>query len=355
MSTALTAMMLAAGLGTRMEPLTDERAKPALRLFDIPLIAWPMALLAHAGVTRLVVNLHHYPETLEPELLRHSRRLGLGLSLSHETGGILGTGGGLGAAAELLLESGPGTMMLLNADSMYFGDLAVAARAHRERDAEASMLLQPPPQGGRYGLVRTDQAGRVLSIAGKPEPAEPPAAAWMFIGIHFFEPQLLRRIEVGRKLDINADIYRGMIAAGETVMGVPAAGTWLDFGTPRQFLTSALHLLADRVDNRGSCPFPLEPPGRFDLPGPTYLGPGVDLFEGIRLEGAMVGEGCRAAEGCSLRRSLLMEQCILGREVQLEDCLVGPGTTLPDRFSARGDLLARDSRGELYRRPLGEV
>ena len=97
-------MILAAGLGTRMAPLTDVRAKPALRLFDLPLIVWPMACLARCGVKRLVVNLHHLPQTLEPELVRFSRHLGLDLRLSYESGEILGTGGGVGAAAPLLLE-----------------------------------------------------------------------------------------------------------------------------------------------------------------------------------------------------------------------------------------------------------
>jgi len=348
-------MLLAAGLGTRMEPLTHERAKPALRLFDIPLVAWPMAFLARAGVRRLVVNLHHLPETLEPALAHHARQLGLDLALSRESKAILGTGGGVAAAAPLLLAGGAGTMILLNADSLFFGDLTTAGRAHKERGAEASMLLQPPPQGGPYGLVRTDRGGRVVSIVGKPEPVEPPVASWMFIGIHFFEPRLLQRIEPGRKVDINAGVYRGMIAAGETVSGLPVEGPWLDFGTPRQFLRSALHLLADRAGGAGRCPLPLEPPGRFDDTGPSYVGPGVDLSKGGRPRATVVGEGCTAGPGCSLRHSLLMEGCRLGRAVVLDDCLVGPGVDLPDRFSARGELLARGRDGELDRRPLGTV
>lgn len=351
-----TAMILAAGLGTRMEPLTSERAKPALRLFDLPLIAWPMALLAAVGVERLVVNLHHLPHTLEPELVRFSRRLNVHLSLSREEDAILGTGGGLGAAASKLLESGPSTMLLLNSDSLFFGDLAAAGEAHLDGGAEASMLLQTPPAGGRYGLVQTDGEGRVVSIAGKPEPASVPAAAWMFIGIHFFEPALLHRIPAGRSVDINGEVYRGMIRAGETVRGLPVSGRWLDFGTPRTFLRSALAILADRAAGTGLLPLPLAPPGRFTADGPTYLGPGVRLSSEARLRSAVVGGECVVGEGCSLTNSVLMEKCRLGSVVHLEDCLVGPGTVLPDGFTARDELLSRsDGDGPPARRPLGEV
>jgi NDP-sugar pyrophosphorylase family protein len=348
-------MLLAAGLGTRMEPLTSERAKPALRLFDIPLAVWPMAFLARAGVTRLVVNLHHLPETLEPLLATAARQLRLDLAISHERETILGTGGGLGTAAPLMLEGGAATMILLNADSLYFGDLAAAGRDHQAFGATASMLLQPPPAGGRYGLVATDRQGRVVSIAGRPAPDAPPAAERMFIGIHFFEPRLLERIEPGRAVDINADIYRSMIADGETVAGLAADGPWLDFGTPRQFLESALRLLADRGGGHGRYPFPLQPPGRFLVVGPAYVGAGADLADGVRLREAVVGEGCVIGRDGSLRRSLLMEGCRLGRAVNLDGCLVGPGVELPDRFSARCELLAREPGGGLHRRPLGEV
>ncbi len=354
MSTATTAMILAAGLGTRMDPLTRQRAKPALRLFDLPLIAWPMAFLARCGVKRLVVNLHHLPGTLEPELVRFSRRLGLHLTLSREEDEILGTGGGLGAAASQLLEAGPSTMLLLNADSLFFGDLAAAGEAHRAGGAEASMLLQPPPPGGRYGLVQTDSEGRVVSIAGKPAPPAPPAAEWMFVGIHFFEPALLRRIPAGRAVDINADVYRGMIGGGETVRGLPVSGSWLDFGTPRTFLRSALALLDDGAAGGDLFPLPLELPGRFDSAAPAYLGPDARVSPEARLRRAAVGGESVVGDGCALTSSLLMEGCRLGREVHLEECLVGPGTVLPHHFSARGELLSQAGAGGMpERRPLG--
>jgi len=353
-SAATTAMILAAGLGTRMAPLTNERAKPALRLFDLPLIAWPMAGLARSGVKRLVVNLHHLPRTLEPELVRFSRRLGLDLRLSHETAEILGTGGGVRAAAPLLLEPGPGTMLLLNADSLFLGDLSAACEDHRAAGREASMLLQPSPAGERYGLVQTAGDGRVISIVGRPAPAEPPAAQWMFIGIHVFEPDLLRRIPAGRAVDINAEVYRGMIRSGEAVGGIPVDGCWLDFGTPRQFLHSALVLLADRAFADDG--LPLEPPGRFDAASRSYIGPGVDLGPGVRLRSAAVGEGGTVGADCLLTCSLLMEDCRLGGSVVLEDCLVGPGTVIPDRFTARGELLSRGpDGGPPDRMQLGEV
>jgi len=351
-----TAMILAAGFGTRMEPLTRERAKPALRLLDHPLIAWAMAGLADASVKRLVVNLHHLPESLEPDLERYARRLGLSLALSRETGAILGTGGGLGAAAPLLLEGGAGTMALLNGDSLWFGDLAEAGRRHRAGGGIASMLLQPPPPGSGYGAVETDAGGCVVSIAGAPEPASPPAARWMFIGVHLLEPDLLQHIPAGRPSDINAGIYRGLIRRGVPVQGLPVRWRWLDFGTPRAFLASALAILAHRVSGTPTLDLPLDPPGQF-IAGdrPAYVGPSAELAPGAEIDESIVGEGGFVAEGAHLRRSLLMEHCRLGRGVRLDGCLVGPGTELPDGFSAAGELLSRGEDGRPARRALGGV
>jgi len=347
-------MILAAGFGTRMAPLTEERAKPALRLFDIPLIAWPMACLAAHGVRRLVVNLHHLPQTLEPELVRFSRQLGLELHLSLEEGPILGTAGGVGQAADLLLGDNPDTMLLLNSDTLFLGDLTAAGEAHRATGREASMLLQPRPAGGRYGLVQTTAAGRVVSIAGRPEPNQPPAGEWMFIGIHFFQPALLGRIPAGQASDINVDIYRTMIRQGAAVGGIVAEGAWLDFGTPRQFLHSTLHLLDAAAGSGGA--LPLVPPGIFDSVGQLYRGPGTRIPPETRLSRTVVGAQCRVAAGGRLDHCLLMEDCRLGREVVLEDCLVGPGTEIPDGFEARGRLLSRGADGKPpAERPLGEV
>lgn len=356
MSRATTAMILAAGLGTRMGPLTERRAKPALRLFDLPLIAWPMASLAGMGVERLVVNVHHFPETLEPELVHYSRHLGLDLRISRESEQILGTGGGLRAAAPLLLEAGPGgTMLLLNADSIFLGDLEAACEAHQGAGREASMLLQPPPDKGRYGVVQTAADGRVISIVGEPESAETPVDQWMFIGIHLFEPALLRRIPEG-VVDINTGVYRGMIRSGQAVGGVPVSGSWLDFGTPRQFLRSALILMEGQTVEGDGLTLPLKPPGRFEAAGPSYVGPEVERSPTARLNDVVLGGGGTVAAGCRLTRCLLMEGCRLGDSVTLEDCLVGPGTVIPEGFEARGELLSCGlDGGPPERRPLGEV
>lgn len=347
-------MILAAGFGTRMEPLTRERAKPALRLFDHPLIAWAMAGLAAASVTRLVVNLHHRPESLEPVLEHYSRLLGLRLGISREEGTILGTGGGLGAAAPLLIDGGAVTTVLLNGDSLWFGDLAEAGRRHRAAGGIASMLLQPPPPGSGYGAVETDAGGRVVSIAGAPEPSSPPAGRWMFIGIHLLEPGLLERIPAGRPSDINADVYRGLIGEGVPVAGLPVDGRWLDFGTPPTFLDSALTVLLDRVSGAPALDLPLAPPGRF-IAGdrPAYIGPSAEVSPAAELDTSVVGEGCVVGQGAALQRSLLMEDCRLGRGVRLDGCLAGPGTELPDGFRAAGELLCRDEDGRPGRRPLG--
>src|SRR5512137_1071247 len=185
---ALAGVVLCAGLGTRLRPLTGQVPKPAVPVCQVPLIRHALGLLAGAGVGRAVVNVHHLPEAMAAAARAAASELGLELAVSREPV-IAGTGGALREARPLL--SGAEAVVVLNGDVLFDADLAAALSAHRATGALATMALLPMPAGARYASVEIDGDGRVRRIAGRFGPGGDGLTAWHFPGLHVVSPELL--------------------------------------------------------------------------------------------------------------------------------------------------------------------
>src|SRR5919197_3090864 len=146
-------MVLCAGLGTRLRPLTARVPKPAAPVCGVPLVRYALALLAHAGARRAVVNVHHLPDAMAATAEAAARAVGLDLAVSREPV-IAGTGGALREAAPLL--AGADVIVVVNGDVLFDVDLAAALAAHRTSGALATMVLMPMPPGASYASVETD-------------------------------------------------------------------------------------------------------------------------------------------------------------------------------------------------------
>ena len=163
-------MVLAAGLGTRMRPLTLLRAKPALPVLDRPLIAFTLERLARSGVRDVIVNLHHLPESVTGAL-GGGRRFGLRIRYVHEPR-ILGTGGGPRAVRDFF---GREPFLLVNGDVYFELDLRQLVARHRASGALATLALRRLPDPRAYSTVVSDRRGRILSIAGRPKSYHAPS------------------------------------------------------------------------------------------------------------------------------------------------------------------------------------
>ena len=236
------AMVLAAGLGLRMRPLTLLRAKPVLPVLNRPLLEWTMIRLARAGVKDVVVNLHHLPETVTA-VLGSGRRFGLRIRYSREST-ILGTGGGPRAVREVF---GDEPLLLVNGDVLFDLDLRRLLAVHRASGARATLALRPNPVPYAYSPVVSDRKGRILSIAGRPAAAR--GAVSMFASVHVLDPALLDRLPEGAS-DSVLDLYIPLLAEGAHLQGVPSRGAWYDFGRPRLYRDAQLRLLPGRGRDR---------------------------------------------------------------------------------------------------------
>lgn len=240
------AMILAAGLGTRLRPLTDTTPKPLIPLNGRPLIEYAIALCNKHGITELVINLHHLGGLIL-DTLRDGSNLGVSISYSNEPE-ILGTGGGI---KQMALHVGPESFWVLNSDILSEVDLSAVNQAHEASGAVATMVLRPHPiQSGsdeRPTALFMDENSRIVTVASGAEiDARKNDNPLMFTGLHIINPTLLKRLPDGFSC-IFQDAYRPAIEAGDKVCGFLYESYWRDLGTIDAYKLAEQDILAGNI------------------------------------------------------------------------------------------------------------
>jgi NDP-sugar pyrophosphorylase family protein len=223
------AMILAAGLGTRLRPLTNTMPKPLLPVAGTPLIVWNLLLLKRHGFHEVIINLHHLGPMIE-RALGNGSKYGLRIWYSQEPV-ILGTGGGI-KQAEPNFSGEP--VLILNGDTLVEIDLDELCAFHRQRGAAATLVLRADPDAARWGLVEMGDDLRIARITGRGRSESATTHPRMFAGIHILHPRLLRDVPKGKESSI-IDAYVSAILQGEPVLGFDHAGYWSDVGTPERY------------------------------------------------------------------------------------------------------------------------
>jgi NDP-sugar pyrophosphorylase family protein len=223
------AMILAAGLGTRLRPLTNTMPKPLLPVAGTPLIVWNLLLLKRHGFREVIINLHHLAPMIE-QALGNGSKYGMRIWYSQEPV-ILGTGGGIKQAEPHF--SGE-SVMILNGDTLMEIDLDAVVAFHQRRNAAATLVLRSDPEAATWGLVEVNEEHRIVRITGRGSSTPAATQPRMFAGIHILHPRLLRDVPKGRESSI-IDAYVAAIQRDEAVMGFDCDGYWSDVGTPERY------------------------------------------------------------------------------------------------------------------------
>jgi NDP-sugar pyrophosphorylase family protein len=222
------ALILAAGFGSRLGALSDERPKPLLPVADVPLIEYSMALLRGAGILEVVVNLHHRGEMIEAALAQRVR-------YSREPH-ILGTGGGIRHALPLLDDKGA-PFLVVNGKILIDLDVADLLRTHRASGAAATLVVREDPDAQRWNAIDAPpDGGPIRSIFG--------AGSFMFTGIHVIEPSLVARFpDDDQERCIVRQGYVPWIADGVPIHAYVARGYFMEHSTPARYLEGNRNVL----------------------------------------------------------------------------------------------------------------
>jgi NDP-sugar pyrophosphorylase family protein len=233
-------MILSAGYGTRLWPLTEDRTKPAIPILGKPLVGYVAEYLAHHGYDDIVVNLHHRPESVR-RALGDGSKFGVRLHYVEEPQ-ILGTSGAVDNARALLDGD---TFAVVNGKIITDIDLGAALETHRRSAAIATLVLKPNPSCERFSIVETAN-GLLSGFGGMPAKeafinCDPPL---MFTGIQLFEPRIFKYIPPGVFSHSVTDVFPRALAAGENIAVHVAHENWYELSTIQRYLDISLLLLS---------------------------------------------------------------------------------------------------------------
>jgi NDP-sugar pyrophosphorylase family protein len=317
-------MVLAAGLGLRMRPLTQIKAKPVLPVLNRPLIHWTLDLLAHHGVTQVVINLHHLPRTVV-QAVGSGRAFGLQVTWSRERR-ILGTGGGPRRVREFF---GDEPFFLVNGDVLFDFDLTELLKRHHAGGARATLALVANPDPKRYSPIVTGAGGWVRALAGLPRPARGQPS--LFTGVHVLEASLLDRLPGGPS-DIVRDLYAPLLDEGEDLLGVRMRGAWYDLGGPSLYLRSQLSMLSSGFRGLGRGPL-VHPAARIHPRARvtrSVVGPKAVVDEGAEVAGSVLWDGVRVGRAARVRGSILATGSRVEAREQVDGVMMVPAGRLRD-------------------------
>ncbi len=298
-------MILAAGYGTRLWPLTVDRTKPAIPFLGRPLVGYVAEYLAGFGCREVVVNLHHRPESVR-EALGDGSRFGVHLQYVEEDI-ILGTSGAVDNARHLLEG---GTFFVVNGKIVTDINLSDALETHRRNNALATLVLLPNARRERFSMVETRDE-LVTGFGGMPAPIsladheknDEKSVPLMFTGIQIFEPRIFDYIPRGVFSHSVTDVYPQAIAQGERIVAHAASGRWYELSTIPRYLEISLALLKDT--------------GR-----DVEMGEGCFISPSAEVRESVLWENVRVEEGAHVRRAVLGDGVVISSGESIENAAV---------------------------------
>jgi len=305
------AMILAAGLGTRLEPLTSIRPKPLFPVLNRPLLGITIGQLQKMGATRIVINAHHLANQIERFI--RGERWDLEVQVRVEPD-ILGTGGGIKNCADLLRDAP--FFCVINADIYYTFDLRPVLRFHAEENNLVTLVLCDDP---RFNQVGIDEEGQIVSIRGQEvKKSLSPARVLTFTGIHLISSRLLDSMPSAGFFDI-IRFYLDLASRGETIRGYQMQeGYWRDIGRIADYRALHRDLIGDG--------------------GEPIIHPEARIEEGARIEGiCCVGKKTRIGSGALIKDSIIWDEVVISTGCVVEECVVGSGTQV--KGVHRGEVL----------------
>ena len=352
------AMILAAGKGTRVRPITQTIPKPMIPILQKPVMEFLVELLRQHGFDQIMVNVSHLADVIE-NYFRDGQKFGVQIAYSFEgrieEGEMIGEALGSAGGMKRIQDFSPffdDTFVVLCGDALIDLDLTAAVKWHREKGAIATIVMKSVPREEvpSYGVVVTDESGKIKAFQEKPS-VEEALSTDINTGIYIFEPEIFKYIPSGQEYDIGSQLFPALVAEGAPFYGISMDFEWVDIGKVPDYWRAIQSVLLGQVKNV-SIPGIEVRPGiyaglnvavnwdKVDITGPVYIG-GMTLIEdGAKIVGpTMIGPNCWLCSGATVENSVIFEYSRLGSDVRLVDKLVF-GRYCVDKTGAAIDLQA---------------
>jgi len=335
------AMILAAGKGTRVQPITHVIPKPMIPILQKPVMEFLLELLKEHGFKEVMVNVSHLAEEIE-NYFRDGQRFGVEIAYSFEgriedgelIGDALGSAGGLKKIQDFQ-KFFDDTFVVLCGDALIDLNLSEAVKRHREKGALASLVTKrvPKDQVSSYGVVVTDEEDRVKAFQEKPA-IDKALSDTINTGIYLFEPEIFNHIPSNQPFDIGSDLFPKLVEIGAPFFSLPMDFEWVDIGKVPDYWQAIRSVLQGEVRQIG-IPGKEVRPGIFTglnvaanwdkikVEGPIYVGGMTRIEDGATIIGpSMIGPSCCICEGATIDNSIIFDYSRIGPGVQLVEKLV---------------------------------
>jgi NDP-sugar pyrophosphorylase family protein len=323
------AYLMAAGLGTRLYPLTGLTSKPMVPILNRPVMEHLLLLLRRHGVTEIAANLHYHPDKISSYFGDGS---GLGVELRYNLEEqLMGTAGGADAFREFL---GDSTFLVMSGDGLTDLDLSSLLAAHRRTGGIATLAVKEVDDPSLYGVVVHDAAGRITGFQEKP-PREEALSRLCNCGIYAFEPQVFDYITPGAFVDWAKDVFPALLRDDLPFHVWRLESYWNDVGNIEQYRVGNFDALHGRVD--------IEIPGREIAPR-VWVGQGTEIESGVRIEPpVLLGAGCLVESGAELIGPLIIgDGCVVESGAVLEGVIHWDGAKAGHDSYLAGSILGRN-------------
>jgi mannose-1-phosphate guanylyltransferase/mannose-1-phosphate guanylyltransferase/phosphomannomutase len=334
-------MVMSAGLGTRLRPITHAIPKPVVPVGNVAIVEQLVRLLGQHGVDQVIANLHWFPEQVERRLGDGSA-LGVEVSFRYEEE-LLGTAGGVRNVADFLTAGDDDVFLVLAGDALTDIDLSALAAAHRANGGVATLAVKKVSDVSEYGVIVTGSDGRVQGFQEKPDPAEA-LSDLVNCMVYAFSPEVFDYFpldEMPNPVDFANDVFPALLEHDIPFHVHEIDSYWNDIGTLPEYLQGNFDAIEGRVElpRLGGTFAHGEAPAELELPAD------------VEVEGAVLfGHGCRIGAGASLIGPLVIGAgAAIGARAQVKESLLLPGAKVAD-----GGVLARGIAGDSARLASGD-
>ena len=352
------AMILAAGKGTRVRPITYTIPKPMIPILQKPVMEFLLELLRQHGFDQIMVNVSHLANEIE-NYFRDGQRFGVQIGYSFEgrivDGVLVGEAIGSAGGMRKIQDFSPffdDTFVVMCGDALIDLDLSAAVKWHKAKGSIATVIMKSVPheEVSSYGIVVTDESGRVKAFQEKPK-VEEALSNNISTGIYIFEPEVLNYVPSGQTYDIGGQLFPQLVEMNAPFYGLVMDFEWVDIGKVPDYWHAIRGVLLGEIKNV-TIPGHEVRPGiytglnvavnwdKVDITGPVYIGGMTKIEDGAKIVGpSMIGHNCCICGGATVDNSVIFEYSRLGPGVRLVDKLVY-GRYCVDKTGAMIDVQA---------------